>query len=187
MTGDQDDIVGRLRLTLPGRWFADSAPILDGLLAGLSVVWTGLFSLLQLVRTQSRIGTATNGYLDVASKDFFGDTLPRKSGESDDAFRARIQAAMHRERATRAGVVAAAAEAGFSAQVFEPAQPRDTGAYSTPGVLAWNVGGGWGSLEMPLQFLITVTPGPGADNTALPTALTRALPAGGAAWVRITG
>ncbi len=179
MKGDLRDIVARLRLALPRRWFGDTAPVLDALLAGLASGWTGLHVLLQEVRPQSRMATATAGFLDLASGDLFGGTLPRRAGEADDDFRARIGRALRRLRATRAGLVEAAAETGSLAQVFEPARPTDTGVYGGPG-LAWGVAGGWGSLVMPLECLVVLQP----DTPEARAALARALPAGGAAWVR---
>lgn len=77
------------------------------------------------------------------------------------------------------GLLDAAAEAGSTAQVFEPARPPDTGVYNGPG-LAWGVAGGWGSLQMPLECLVTLQP----DTPEARAALAAALPAGGAAWVR---
>ena len=121
MKGDPADIVARLRLALPRRWFADTAPVLDGLLGGLASVWSGLHGLLQEVRRQSRMATATGGFLDLAALDLFGGGLPRQAGEADGAFLSRIGRALRRVRATRAGLVDAAAEAGSAARVFEPA------------------------------------------------------------------
>ena len=186
MTGDQNDFGSRLRLTLPDHWFADTPPVLQGVLAGLSSAWAVLYSLLQVVKQQSRIATATNSFLDLASVDFFADRLPRRTGEGDVAFRARILAAMQREHATRASLIAAASDAGFTITVFEPARIADTGAYSVPGAVAWSVAGGWGSLEMPLECLLTAQGSAGADDSILEDALTQALPAGGIAWLRIT-
>ncbi len=186
MIGDENDFGSRLRLTLPDHWFADTPPVLQGLLGGLSSAWAMLYSVLQVVKQQSRIATATNGFLDLASADFFADRLPRRTSEDDNAFRARILAAMQRERATRASLIAAASDAGFTAQVFEPARIADTGAYSVAGAIAWSVAGGWGSLEMPLECLVTAQGGSGADQGILEDALTQALPAGGIAWLRVT-
>ncbi len=186
MIGDQDDMWSRLRLTLPSRWFADAAPVLDGMLAGLGAAWAGLYGLLGLVRVQSRLLTATAGFLDLSAQDFFGGRLTRRSGEADDRFRARIGRALHRGRATRAALLAAAQEEGAGAtQVFEPARPRDTGVYGGPG-LGWGVAGGWGSLAMPLECLVVVQRSATADM-AVQAALAEALPAGGVAWVRFVG
>ena len=182
MRGDQSDFAARLRLTLPAGWFGDVAPVLDGLLAGIASAWALLYSLLQTVRVQSRLSTVTDQFLDLACADFFGGRLARRVSESDTALRVRLSAAMRRERGTRAGVIAAATEAGYSMTVFEPARPADTGAYSTPGVLAWNVSGGYGSLQMPLECLAVVVAVAPTDDVN--GAISEALPAGGVAWVR---
>jgi hypothetical protein len=186
MIGDQDDMRSRLRLALPSRWFADTAPVLDGVLAGLGAAWAGLHGLLGLVRVQSRLLTSTEGFLDLSAQDLFGGRLPRRAGEADGSFRARIGRALHRGRATRAALLAAAAEEGAGAmRVFEPAQPRDTGVYGGPR-LGWGVAGGWGSLAMPLECLAIVQRS-AATDASVRAALVEALPAGGAAWVRFVG
>ncbi len=186
MTGDMEDMRARLRLALPDRWFGDAAPVLDGLLSGLGAAWAGLHGLLDTVRLQSRRLTATGGFLDLSAQDLFGGRLPRRAHEADAAYRARIGRALRRDRATRAGLLEAAAEAGAGpVRVFEPAQPRDTGAYGGPG-LAWGMAGGWGSLAMPLECLVVVQRG-AAPDAEVRAALTDALPAGGAAWVRFEG
>ena len=182
MRGDQGDFAARLRLTLPDGWFGDVAPVLDGLFAGVASAWASVYALLAVVRVQARLSTATDRFLDLACVDFFGGRLTRRSAEPDAALRARLMAAMRRERGTRAGVIAAAADAGYAMTVFEPARPADTGAYSTPGVLAWNTGGGYGSLQMPLECLAVVTAVAPVDD--VDGAISAALPAGGVAWVR---
>jgi len=186
MTGDAEDMRARLRLALPDRWFGDAAPVLDGLLTGLGAAWAGLYGLLGVVRRQSRRLTATGGFLDLSAQDLFGGRLPRRSGEADDVYRDRIGRALVRHRATRAAVLHAAAEAGAGAvRVFEPAQTQDTGVYGGPG-LAWGAAGGWGSLAMPLECLVVVQRG-AASDADVQAALTEALPAGAAAWVRFEG
>ena len=185
MTGDPSDISLRLRLALPLRWFGDVAPILDGVLAGLSVAWAGFYSLLQLVRVQSRVRTATDEFLDLAAQDFLGNSWARRPQESDKQFRQRLLWAMGRERTTRASVVDAAAQAGFSVTIFEPAQPHDTGAYNVPLRLAWNFAGGWGSLEMPFESLITARAGTQSFSEELWQGVAEAVPAGGVGWVRV--
>lgn len=175
------DLVTRLRLALPGRWFADDAPVLAGLLGGLASGWGALFDLLDAVRLLSRLRTVTGAYLDLAGRDYFGPRFLRRIGEADGAYRARVAAALRRSRATRAAVVDAAAAAGAVVLVFEPAQPRDTGVYSGP-LLGWSVAGGWGSLEMPLECLVTIVANEAVADVGM--AVAEALPAGGAAWIR---
>jgi len=185
MRGDQEDFAARLRLTLPAAWFGDRAPLLGAVFAGMAAAWAELHGLLEIVRLQSRLQTVSGQFLDLAAADFFGSRLRRRGGELDAGLRARMQRWMRRERATRAGLIAAAADAGYAAQVFEPARPADTGAYSVPAGLAWGVAGGWGSLAMPLECLVTVTALAPAE--AIGPALAEVLPAGGTAWIRQTG
>lgn len=160
MTGDQQDILYRLKAVLPVRWFPDSAPVLDGMLNGLASGWSWLYGVLQYVKSQTRIATATDIWLDVIALDFFGGQFLRWSGQNDDAFRGRIQRELFRERGTR-GAVSAALEdlTGRLPVIFEPARPTDTGAYGSlsggGGGLGYGVSGGWGSLDLPFQSFIT--------------------------------
>jgi len=184
--GDQADFVSRLRLTLPEGWVADDAPTLRGLLAGLAAGWAWLFGLLQSVRSQARLASVTDRFLDLACVDFFGQRLGRRIGEGDAALRGRLLRAMQRERGTRAGLVAAALEAGYVAAIFEPGRPLDTGAYGTLGDgsygLAWGLAGGWGSLAMPLACFVTVTATAPVSDPG--RGMAEAMPAGGVAWIR---
>ena len=78
MTGDQQDILARLRTVLPARWFPDDAPVLDGLLNGLASGWSFAYQQLQYVKAQTRIATATDVWLDIIALDFFGGRLVRR-------------------------------------------------------------------------------------------------------------
>ena len=75
MTGDQQDMMARLRTVLPTRWFPDSAPVLDGLLSGLASGWSWAYQQLQYVKAQTRIATATDVWLDIIANDYFGNRL----------------------------------------------------------------------------------------------------------------
>lgn len=154
MAGDAADMLGRLKAVLPSRWFGDSTPVLDGLLSGLAAAWVSIYALLQAVRGEARIGTASGQFLDAASADYFG-YLPRWPGEADDSFRRRIQQELLRPRTTRAALALALDElTGRAPLIFEPARAADTGAWNT-GVLAWGMAGGYGSLLLPYQAFIT--------------------------------
>ena len=80
MTGDQQDMLARLRAVLPTRWFPDSAPVLDGLLSGLASGWSWVYQQLQYVKAQTRIATATDIWLDIIADDYFGSSLARRTG-----------------------------------------------------------------------------------------------------------
>jgi hypothetical protein len=154
MIGDQDDMAARLRAVLPTGWFADDAPILGGLLAGLASAWAWLYSLLAYVQQQTRIATASGGWLDLIACDFGGASWAREAGESDTHFRARIQFNLRRLRGTRAALITnLTALTGRAPQVFEPANATDTGGLNTA-ELGCNTSGGWGNLYLPYQCFV---------------------------------
>ena len=184
MIGDRGDLVQRLRLTLPTNWFAETAPILDGILTGFATAWTSLYDLLQFVIGQARIRTATGDFLDLAAQDFLSASFPRRLNENDDDFRSRLLQAIGRTRATKPAIIAAAAAAGYRVSIFEAAQPGDTGAYNISDGLAWNTVGGWGSLKMPLESLIVASSADGAVEDELWKNIAGAAPAGGTLWMR---
>ena len=74
MVGDQNDFIARLKALLPRGWFAETAPVLTGTLAGLSAALAQVYGLISYARLQTRIVTATDAFLDLISFDFFGAT-----------------------------------------------------------------------------------------------------------------
>jgi hypothetical protein len=166
MAGDQADIVSRLRAVLPKRWFAEQSPNLSALLQGIATPWVWLYGIIAYAISQTRLSTATDSWLDLISYDFFGGQLGRKSGESDLNYRTRIKAALLREAATRPAVsFGLEALVGSRPLIFEPANCMDTGSYGAPSGgptiigtgLAYGQAGGWGNLDLPLQFFVTAT------------------------------
>jgi hypothetical protein len=154
MIGDTNDMLARLAALLPLRWFPDATPVLSAVLSGLSDGWAWLYTMLGYVREQTRIATATDSFLDLISQDFLGGSLSRRFGETDSAFRARIQRELLRPRATRPALVAELTNlTGRAPIVFEPSRPADTGAWGR--ALGYNAGGGWGSMMLPFQFFVT--------------------------------
>lgn len=179
MLGDTSDMRARLKLVLPARWFADSAPILDALLSGLATAWSSVFALLSSVRAQTRIATASGIFLDIAATDFLGDCLPRRIAEADAAYSGRIRGNLLAPRATRASLVQTVINlTGRAPLVFEPLNATDTNGYNVN--LGYNIAGGYGSTNLPYQFFVTAyrpnnTPisnaggyrtGPGGYNSA---------------------
>ena len=163
-TGDQNDFVARLGMTLPLHWFPDTAPVLSALLNGIASGAAFVYGLIQYARLQTRIKTATDGWLDLISADFFATHFPRRAGEMDNAFRARILLELFRPRATRGAVIRVLQDlTGRTPVVFEPARPADTGAYGTlqsglSGCLStcgYGLAGGYGSLLLPYQAFVT--------------------------------
>jgi hypothetical protein len=153
-TGDQNDMAARIKAVLPP-WFGAPSPILDALLAGIGAIWAFVYSLLAYVTLQTRIATATGIFLDMISLDFFGDDLPRNPGETDTAFRARIDQNILSPRATRAALSQAVLDlTGLAPVIFEPTRPADTGSYNQGGA-GYGVAGGWGDLDLPFQCFVT--------------------------------
>jgi hypothetical protein len=167
--GDVADFVRRMLVALPRGWFSDPAPatqtptVLQGLLAGFGVAWSAIYLLITQVRTLSRLATVFGSFLDMASVDFFGSTLPRRPGEPDSQFRVRVQQEMLRPRATRAALSLVLTElTGVAPGIFEPVRTADTGGYYADeeghysGALAYSVAGGWGNLGLRHNSFITV-------------------------------
>lgn len=148
-------MAGRIRQMLPAKWFSDDAPILGAVLNGLGQAWSGIYALLQQVKMQTRLVTATGVFLDIASQDYCGTALPRRAGEADAAFSARLRLNLLAPRATRAGLVEAMMNlTGRAPIVFEPRNASDTGGYNVNA--GYGVAGGYGSMTIPYQFLLTV-------------------------------
>ena len=151
---------------LPNGWFGSATPVLDAVLSGIAAALAGVYTLAAYARLQTRISTATDGFLDLISQDFFGGTLPRRMRESDAAFRARILAELLAEKGTRRGMIRAlTALTGRAPIIFEPARPADTGGYNVGGC-GYGVAGGYGSTRLPTQaFVIAYRPlGQGIPN-----------------------
>ena len=154
-TGDQNDITSRLQQLTPHGWFANGAtPIRDAVLQGIASMLAFVYSILAYVRLQTRIGTATDGFLDMIAADFFGDTLLRRTGQSDTSFRKRIIVNLFRERATRAGVSKVLTDlTGVPPTIFEPARVVDCGALGY--TLGLGIAGRVGSFLLPFQAFVT--------------------------------
>jgi hypothetical protein len=103
-TGDSNDILTRVKMLIPFRWFAWVAPLRDAVLGGLSDSTAWCYSWIVYARQQSRIATSTGPFLDLISYDFLARHLPR--GQMNDAtYRVRIMATILQERVTRAGMI----------------------------------------------------------------------------------
>lgn len=131
MTGDKDDILRRLKAVIPP-WFGTNTPTMDTVLSGPSNSFSAIYSLIQYATSQTRIRTATDGWLDLIARDFFALGFQRRANEPDAAYRARILAEILRPRVTRAAVSQAVQDlTGVVPIIFEPARVLDTGAFGT--------------------------------------------------------
>jgi len=176
MTGDQADVFIRLKQLIPKSWFGSSSPYLDAVLQGYASAASWIYTLYYYAKLQTRIRTATDGWLDMISADFFGSALPRAANQSDASFKARILANLFRERGTRNAVTRVLVDlTGRVPHLFEPSRPADTGAYGTfinagliGASMGYGVAGGYGSLLLPYQAFVTAyrPTGAGVPNVA---------------------
>lgn len=149
---------------MPKSWFPnDTSPVIDGVLNACAYVLAYIYSMLAYVRLQTRIATATDGYLDLLASDFFGDELQRRAQEDDDTYRQRIKDALYREKVTKRAVVKALTDLmGTPPDIYEPQNTQwGYGGYTA----GYGKAGKWGSNLVPYQGFITVTIGtPGAPK-----------------------
>lgn len=166
---DNTNIFNRLKKYLPLKWFGDSAPIRDSVLQGFAE--NAYYSYLQYKYAvlQTRIKTATDIFLDYIAKDFYGNVLKRRSGESDDTFRQRILINLFRERATRNGMISLLTYiTGIAPIIFEPWRDVGGGYGLSKGRFAYGVSGGrWGSISYAYQAFIIVFRGKSTTTAAL--------------------
>lgn len=147
----------RIKQLVPVRaWFTDETPVLDSVIAGIAAGLEYVKRLLDYVKLQTRILTATDGWLDLIAADMFGPTVTRKPGQTDASFRAEILANLFLEKATRHSLKAVLeALTGNKPIIIEPQRAADTGGYSMP-VCGYGVAGAYGSVSTPWQAFVTV-------------------------------
>lgn len=136
-----NNFAARMAATYPAGWSSSDAISPGGVLYGIMLMIGSPLNFEitaeQYALGATRIDTATNGALDLASLDYFGTglyTLPRQLGESDASFSLRMGpwplGAMLQPYATRSAVIAAVkAVTGFAPRTVEPWCPGDTGAW----------------------------------------------------------
>jgi len=177
-TGDQNDFTTRLLALLPSGWLPTVAPRAAAALQAFALTLANIFAMLGFVKAQTRVNTATGAWLDLAATDFFGPNgLPRLQYELDAQYRARILFNMTAPRGTLPGMAEMLTQlTGNAPVIIEPANPQICGGYATPGapaagggLFAYGTGGNngiggtggaghYGSLLLPCQVFITVTP-----------------------------
>lgn len=177
-TGSAADMLARLKAVLPARWFPDNTPVLDALLGGLASTAATLHGMIGYVRTQTRVASVSDNFLDLATMDYCANRVSRRALESDASLRPRLLREMIRERGTNAALVAAIQDVtGRTPAIFEPMAPGNTGGYGV--ACGYGAVGGYASLTMPFQCLVTAYrpfaanapawttgPGPGAPVAA---------------------
>ena len=151
--GSQADLFNRLKALIPRSWFGLS-PNFDATLQGPAWALSSNYAEITYAALQTRIKTASDGYLDLISCDFFGATLLRNVLESDNAFRARILANLFVKGPTRRDMSSVLTLiTGIAPTIFEPGNPSDSGGWHSNG-LFWDAKGGWGD-PLPFQSFVT--------------------------------
>ncbi|WP_075595572.1 hypothetical protein [Novacetimonas hansenii] len=197
----QNGFALRIRKLLPTGWFpmppatgeTEQAPVLNALLQGFGSVFAWIWAMLSGTADQTRLATMTGAFLDMFASDFFGTLLTRNTGESDDAFRIRIEEALFPSLGTRPDVVNVIAdEVGTAGRVIEPRNASDCkglGSMSAPAI-----GGGYGygvaalrygSRGTPFQLFAQLPTGD-TNQPAIQTLdrIENVMPAGTIAWVQ---
>ena len=190
--GTARDFARRIRLLLPQGWFpayrgdeVEDAPVLQALLTGFGSVLAHIWALMIVVRAQTRMGTTSGPFLDMAAKDYFGAAgLIRLPLERDTRLRRRMVERLNAQRNTRQAVVQAVTElAGAPPRIIEPMTVRDCGA--------WCRAGGYGAVRSRYgsakggQFMIEIYPRQPVEQRALHAALCAVKACGVTAWVRV--
>jgi hypothetical protein len=163
------DMLQRVKSLLPVKaWFTDVTPNLDAALAGIASGLSYAYKLYAYAKLQTRILTATDGWLDLIAADLFGLAVARKLGQTDASYRSAIRANLFLEKATRtsmAGMLKALT--GHEPLIIEPTRPADCGAYDVP-TTGYGRNGAYGSLLTPWQAFVTVyrPAGTGIPNVA---------------------
>lgn len=154
MTGDQTDFQSRLIALIPDDWLGDVRNVWQAMFAGVASVKAWLYGLIAYAKAQTRIATATDGFLDLIAADFFGTSIQRAPGQSDNSFRKVILANLFRERATRRAVSLIVTQiTGYEPIIYEPLRVADNGAYGVP-FWGYGVAGAYGSMLEPFQAFV---------------------------------
>ena len=145
----------RLRALMPKSWLPVVAPNEEAKLSGPAWALSTAYAQITYIALQTRIKTATDGWLDIISADFFGTALPRLTNETDAAFRSRILANLFVKGPTRANMSnVLTLLTGKAPTIFEPSNATDSGGWSAGGMY-WAATGAWGS-PRPYQAFVTV-------------------------------
>lgn len=153
MTGDQSDMQSRLRALMPKSWLPKLSPNFDASLQGVSWALSTVYANITYAALQTRINTATDGWLDIISGDFFGAFLPRNANELDGSFRTRILANLFIKGPTRADMSKVLTLiTGRAPSIFEPSNTTDSGGWDDS--IYWDISGNMGD-PMPYQAFVT--------------------------------
>lgn len=183
------DILARLQKWLPDGWFPRNIGTrIFAMLAGMAAPLSMVLAQLTYTKLQTRVRSATDGFLDMISYDYFGGALPRLNAEVDDAFRARIMARLIQSSVTRDGMISTLTTlTGRVPRVFEPKRPMDTGGWGGNPFGGYGVAGGYSNPSIQtMQALIVVYRGNSATDAAIYAAVDNAKPIATVMWTAIS-
>lgn len=212
MIGDSSDFMGRLRSLVARSWFPSvglailglpgdtpitstsgevitstipGPPILAAVLTAPSTALAFIYSLLAYIRLQTRIATASGGWLDLVAYDFFGSTFVRAQGQSDSAFATAIVQQILLIRNTRHALTNVLTKlTSVAPTIFEPWRIPDCGALNS--TLYYDASGLRGSRTYPFVVFVTVNLGSTSVSAAqIYAAIESVRPAGIKVWVQI--
>ena len=159
MTGDQEDILARLRRLLPP-WFGllGAFPVVMALLTAVASPFVRIYDLWAFAKLQTRIATSTGGWLELSAADYV-DHFPRFPGEGDAGYSRRIRLEVLRPRNTRHAIDRAVFDlTGNHPAIYEAWRPGDCGGYGIPSSLAYGLAGRYGSRGAPFEVIISMPP-----------------------------
>ncbi len=132
--GARDDLGNRIRGLLP-RWFGSDpafAPLVEAFIDSAAWALSFLYDLIAFARLQTRIATATGGWLELAANDYLGPSFRRFDGETDASYSLRIRREVLRHRNTRRAVDQVVVDLlGVHPGIYEPWRPADCGGLGT--------------------------------------------------------
>ncbi|WP_143217487.1 hypothetical protein [Acetobacter malorum] len=139
-----------------------------------------------------RLSTATGDILSIIAYDYFGDSLPRASSETDDAYRTRIQQSLVAAKNTREAIAQALQTiTGEVPTIVEPTRAADCKGLATSTSPA--VGGGYGYGVPGFcygtlnggQFFVSTKRGRAPSTAAIYAAINNVRAEGVTAWVKV--
>jgi hypothetical protein len=182
--GSEDNFIMRIRALLPP-WFPNpfsAPPFITGLIVAYANMAAWVYSLIQYVRLQTRIATATDGWLDLIAYDFLGPTLTR-GALTDAQFRSAIIAAIFQQRNTRAAIIQVLKNlTGQNPVIFVPNGNDPPGYYNNTGYYGQTL---LGSRGLPFQIFITAYRSNGVTDAQIYAAVAATVSDGITAWVQI--
>lgn len=184
----------RIQLALPP-WWGTAHPTLDTIVLGYAAGFVQVDAQIEQLKPLMRLNTVTGDLLDIAAYDFLGTNIIRSVGESDNAYRARIKAALFQIYGVRSVFgPQVAALANSPVTIIDPRRPADTGilgnvAQNKVPTLFYNSKRKdcYTNFKMPYQWFLIVSNNTNLSNATLRVLIQNLMPAGTVCFTMITG